>query len=107
MNSEKKAELKKLIKNFSIRFSSSPYNTDVEYDFTNKTKTIIHYTSGTWLHTDEVVEYDKFDELLDYLCDTVFTNTDNWNKVDQYTSICELCNHGYYLDFKDYKCKSN
>ena len=31
-----------------------------------------------------------------------FTNTDNCNKVDQYKSIYELCNHGYYLDFTDY-----
>ena len=37
----------------------------------------------------------------------VCTNTDNCNTADQYTSICTSCINEYYLDLKDYKCKSN
>ena len=35
------------------------------------------------------------------------TNTDNCHTADEFTSICTSCNNGYYLDLKDYKCKSN
>lgn len=77
INSMEKSEMKKSINTFTIRFSSEPYDTEVKYDFVNKTKTIIHYTSGTWKHTDEIVEYNKFDKLFDYLYDTVLSNKEN------------------------------
>ena len=41
-----------------------------------------------------------------YISD-LWTNTDNCHTADEFTSICTSCNNGYYLDFKDYKCKSN
>ena len=37
----------------------------------------------------------------------ICTNTDFCYEVDKITSICTSCQKGYYLDKKDYKCKSN
>ena len=38
-----------------------------------------------------------------YMC----ANSENCNNVDKYTSVCTYCNENFYLDLKDYKCKSN
>ena len=35
------------------------------------------------------------------------TNTDNCDTADKITSICIYCKPNYYIDLKDYKCKSN
>ena len=35
------------------------------------------------------------------------TNTDNCQTADTITSICTVCNQNYYLNLKDYKCRSN
>lgn len=75
-NTVEKSELKNKIKTFKIRFASNPHDTDVEYDFKNKTKTIIHYTSSQWDHTDEIIKYERFDELFNYLYNSVFPNND-------------------------------
>jgi len=80
-NPIERTELKKIIKTFTIRLpaklASSEYGTDIEYDFINKTKTVINYTSGTWNNNKEAVEYDRFDELFDYLYNTVFPNNED------------------------------
>ncbi len=71
-----KEGLKDLISTFEIQFNSYPLDTSVKYDFENETKTIIHYTSAAWDSEEEEVEYDRFDELFDYLYTTVFPNED-------------------------------
>ena len=46
--------------------------------------------------------------LTGYLANNnICTNTDNCETADKITSICTYCKSNYYLDTKDYKCKSN
>lgn len=103
-NPIEKGELEKIIKTFTIRFSSQPYDTEVEYDFVNKTKTIIHYTSDTWNHTDEIVEYNKFDKLFDYLYNTVFSNTDNlkYSSSGNYEGVDLVVSEPYFNMYVDF-----
>ena len=37
----------------------------------------------------------------------VCVNTDNCYSANRYISTCNACQRGFYLDIKDYKCKSN
>ena len=39
--------------------------------------------------------------------DNVCSSSDNCYYADKDTGICITCNHDYYLDTKDYKCKTN
>ena len=88
---------------FTIKFSSNPYKTEVEYDFKNKTKTIKHYTSGSGEHTDEIVAYSRFDELFDYLYDKVFPNNENIKKKSINSDInAAMATEPYYNMYVDF-----
>lgn len=76
-NISNKEEIKKNITKFTLRVQDGQYDKDIEFNFVNKTKTIIKYTSESWEHTDEIVSYSKFDKLFEYLYNTVFQNTEN------------------------------
>ncbi len=80
--------IKDKITYFSIQFNSYPYETKVEYDFVNKKKTVIYYKSGSWTPNDEEVSYNRFDELREYLVNTVFTNKDNTDNYSFKNGYC-------------------
>lgn len=67
-----KAEIKEKIQYVDFSFDSYPFDTDVSFDFVGKTKFIKHYTSGSWTSNDETVEYNRYDELFDFLYDKIF-----------------------------------
>lgn len=72
-----KVELKGKIESFSICFES--YGKRVEYNFKEKTKNVSDKRSNS---LKKYVQYNKFDELFDFLYDTFFQNTEDltWGK---------------------------
>ena len=77
---------------------------------------------GYYLDENGICVRTKFcSESVNYLCqkckqgyylitdtsNNICINTNNCQKVDPITLTCILCKPGYYLDLKDYKCKSN
>lgn len=63
-----KEELKSMIEEFEVEFNSYPYNTSIKYNFIDKTKIIDIKNSNP-----VSVEYNRFDELFDYLYNNAFT----------------------------------